>query len=759
MIVNPLSEQIFKRTGTDLSLGGGTRGVSHLGSRRNSAIQQQQQHSHVQERQVKSMILSTSPPESPSQTVLDSPITFSQATTLNNASIKTSSQNSLKSKKPAKQPTFFSRLLKKKTSQDEDDELDKENAKDRDEGWKAGVFGYVPNLPTPPKYIWVRAHKKKNREFNRLFLAQELHCNSDNTSDTTSRISVESSESKKTTWCARFSLDGRYLATAGADKIIRIWQVISSPEEREVVNAEFAQESELDNCSFRSRRNSMRKSKTAKVHAPVFLPFPVKEFQGHSAAILDLSWSKNNFLLSSAMDKTVKLWHMKRNSAISTYKHPDYVTSIAFHPEDDRFFLSGSLDCKLRLWSITEKKISFEARAPDLIMAVAFTPNGNTSIAGCFGGQCLFFKTEGLTLSNQMVVKSTHGKNSNGSRIIGIEVISLPKTRNSGEKVRLLISTNDSRVRLYNFADRSIIAKFKGHENSQGSIRASFSNTGIYAISGSEDDRTYIWRTDNDLGDTSKTREDYEYFHSNSSTVVVALFAPDASRRILYESRDPIYDIVDPPQVILKRPSVDNLRRGASVEPPPPSLSNYKANPQDGNIIITADQEGNIRIFRQDSAHERRKQWLENASIQKKKISSIGLSPTSSFQTTPKVLRGVSPIGNRPRNQSDVSGYFSLDAPRSPAFTGYGRDSISRSASQSSISSWGSRNNNSSSTNLHVYARQPPSQLGAGSGATTPIVLPTEFDHDEVVCKSCGGTDFRARASRTTGSMALICAK
>jgi WD40 repeat protein len=740
-----------------------------MGPRRNSAIQQQQQQQNSQDRQVQSMILTTSAPESPSQNGYNSSNSLSQATTLNNVSIKTSSQGSLKTKKATKQPKFFSRLLKKKASHDDDDELDRENAKDRDEGWKAGVFGYVPNFPTAPKYIWVRAHKKKNREFNRLFLAQKLSCGSNDTLDNSSKASVDSSENKKTIWCARFSLDGRYLATAGADQIIRVWQVISSPEEREVVNAEFGQEAEPDNCSFRSRRSSMRRGKTAKVHAPVFLPFPVKEFRGHTAAILDLSWSKNNFLLSSAMDKTVRLWHMKRSEAISTYKHPDYVTSIAFHPEDDRFFLSGSLDCKLRLWSITEKKISFEARAPDLIMAVAFTPDGNTSIAGCFGGQCLFYKTKGLTLNNQMVVKSTHGKNSNGSRIIGIEVIALPKTRNCGERLRVLISTNDSRVRLYNFADRSIIAKFKGHENSQGSIRASFSNSGIYGISGSEDERTYIWRIDREFGDTSKTREDYEYFHSNSSTVVVALFAPDASRRILYESRDPIYDIVDPPQVILKRPSVESIRRGASVEPPLPSLSNYKINHEDGNIIITADQDGNIKVFRQDSAHERRKQWLENASIQKKKIGNIALSPTPSFQATTKIMRGMSPIGNRPRNRSDVSGYFSLEAPRSPALAGYTRDPISRSGSQSSISSWGSRtnttatttnsnNNNSSSTNLHMYSR-PPSQLTTGSNVLTPTILPTEFDPDEIVCKTCGGTDFRARASRTTGSMALICAK
>ena len=76
------------------------------------------------------------------------------------------------------------------------------------------------------------------------------------------------------------------------------------------------------------------------------------------------------------MDKTVRLWHVSRSECLCAFQHLDFVTSIAFHPKDDRsvlericftsaagqcsfgicfssFFLSGSLDCKLRLWNVS----------------------------------------------------------------------------------------------------------------------------------------------------------------------------------------------------------------------------------------------------------------------------------------------------------------------------------------------------------------------------------------------------------------------
>lgn len=59
------------------------------------------------------------------------------------------------------------------------------------------------------------------------------------------------------------------------------------------------------------------------------------------------------------------------------------------------------------------------------------------------------------------------------------------------ESDRLLCTSNDSHIRLYNTKGRFIEAKYSGHENTSSQIRASFSDDGKYIISGSEDRHVY----------------------------------------------------------------------------------------------------------------------------------------------------------------------------------------------------------------------------------------------------------------------------
>ena len=83
----------------------------------------------------------------------------------------------------------------------------------------------------------------------------------------------------------RFSKNGKYLAAGGQEKIVRVWQVIETTEERsmhEKQRSASGQEPEgLD-----SRGAGM------KLSAPVFRNEPIREYEGHTADILDLSWSK-----------------------------------------------------------------------------------------------------------------------------------------------------------------------------------------------------------------------------------------------------------------------------------------------------------------------------------------------------------------------------------------------------------------------------------------------------------------------------------
>lgn len=520
--------------------------------------------------------------------------------------------------------------------------------------------GFVPYHKEPPRYIRTKATNKRTREFGRMFLAQELigtralkneeelTAGTGRTPEVTVSVAVPNDSKSTRTggaiWATEFSKDGKYLASAGRDHVVRIWAVLSTPEERRA-----HEEDEAANGGTGER-----------LSAPVFREQPVKEFEGHTGEVLDLSWSKNNFLLSSSMDKTVRLWHLSRAECLCTFKHKDFVTKLAFHPRDDRFFLAGSLDTMLRLWSIPDRAVAFSAQLPDLVTAVAFSPDGKVAIAGLLNGLCMFYETEGLKLSSQLHVRSSRGKNAKGSKITGIQTMAVPQpnspnmvsshapgssstSRASTDlaghgEVRVLVTSNDSRIRIYSLRDKSLDVKLKGHENTCSQIAATFSDDGKYVICGSEDRKAFIWNiTGKESAVQDKDKSPYECFEAHGEIVTTALFAPAKTRMLLGQSGDPIYDLCNPPPVLLQ-----SLEEAASAAASQVALTNDSQTPAlaesllkrpepspayiarsthyDGNIIVTTGDTGIIKVFRQDCAFAKRKNdsWETGSTFSRK---------------------------------------------------------------------------------------------------------------------------------------------
>lgn len=492
--------------------------------------------------------------------------------------------------------------------------------------------GFIPLHKEPPRYIRVKPYNKKSKTFNRLFLAQELQGTRAPTNDATPgrtpAIAVGTKLLKANgaaIWAAEFSTDGRYLAVAGKDQVIRIFSVISTPEERQ------AQE-EDEGLSGNGGGE--------KLSAPVFLSKPAREFEGHGGDVLALCWSKNNFLLSSSMDKTVKLWHMSREECLCTFPHDDLVTSIAFHPTDDRFFLAGSLDAQLRLWSIPEKEVAFAASTTEFITAVAFSPDGKIAICGLLTGLCNFYDTEELKLKYHIHVRSSRGRNAKGSKITGIRTIKVPAKVEGGEdEIKVLITSNDSRLRMYTLKDRMLEVKLKGLENQCSQIHARFSDDGKFIVCGSEDRKAYLWS----LSDTDmelKDKQPYECFDAHPEVVTTALMAPIKSKQLLSASGDPIYDLCNPPPVqlvcldeqmsgrsVISEGERGDRNSGVSRKPEESPAYIERSKHSFGNIVVTTDRTGTIKVFRQDCAYSKRQQNLwETGSKFSGKINGVGRS-------------------------------------------------------------------------------------------------------------------------------------
>ncbi|KAH8924073.1 WD40 repeat-like protein [Atractiella rhizophila] len=365
----------------------------------------------------------------------------------------------------------------------------------------------------------------------------------------------------KAIWAMKFSLDGRFLATAGHDGVVRIYEVLSDPAERD--------ESLVDPHTGKS--NVM----------PIFHPIPVLSFADHTQDVLDLAWSKNNFLLSSSMDKTVRLYHVTKNTCLATFLHRDFVTSIAFHPRDDRFFISGSLDAKLRLWNIPEKKVHLWTEIPGLITCVNFTNDGSLACVGTFTGECMLFESDSLKLNTSIMAKNAK-KGDKGNK---------SKKEEKGRKIthiapadgnRILITSNDSKHRLYSLADKSLEEKYEGHTLTSAQIKATFSDGASFVISGSEDKWVYLWESK--IGDSrswnfkKRDKSSYEAFPAYSNITTCAIFAPHRTYQHLAKAGDPRF-----------APSSRSSKLPAPGE---------AATAEDAIIVIADDQTGIIRVLR-----------------------------------------------------------------------------------------------------------------------------------------------------------------
>jgi len=280
----------------------------------------------------------------------------------------------------------------------------------------------------------------------------------------------------------------------------------------------------------------------------VFKGRPARVYLGHTGDVTSLSWSKSLFLASGSIDKTCRIWHISSDVCLCVLKHPDLVAGVDFHPLDDSLIMTGCFDTHLRFWDVATGVVSQRVSCASRVTACRFNQSGDFAVAGLYIGHIVFFQmapfgygkpvTSGMRYYTQIETRNKTGVEKKGRKVTSLRFVTVGEKLDSANRVQeyMLVTTNESRSRLYSMDDFSLVRRYRGANNSSMlQIGATCSTDGRHIISGSDDRSVVVWRLKNDLvkarlyGQGKRDMCDtYEAFvGSTAGPVTVAAFAPE----------------------------------------------------------------------------------------------------------------------------------------------------------------------------------------------------------------------------------------
>lgn len=155
------------------------------------------------------------------------------------------------------------------------------------------------SFSTSQQWVKVRHHGKSQKDLTALYSCQEIQAH------------------QGSIWTIKFSSDARYLASAGEDRVIRVWEVqeceilspSGDPMDANHHHQPLAEISPMHSSDSRRKlwRSLSKKKRSNSMPDYVNLPDtvfalcerPVCTFEGHLEDVLDLSWSSEQVSFSS----------------------------------------------------------------------------------------------------------------------------------------------------------------------------------------------------------------------------------------------------------------------------------------------------------------------------------------------------------------------------------------------------------------------------------------------------------------------------